>query len=78
MDLMPSSSTLERSVATLGVVAGLLVSVGPASAVVTDNKDPDRRPASTVTCLDQDLNTLTKPVPSASLGRENSIECLRR
>jgi len=74
---MPSS-TLKRSAATLGVIAGLLASAGSASAVVTDNKDPERKPASTVTCLDQDLNTLKQPVPSVSLGRENSIECLRR
>lgn len=71
-------STLKRSVATLGVVAGLLVPGASASAVVTDIKDPERMPASTVTCLDQDLNSLKKPVPSVSLGRENSIECLRR
>ncbi|MET0684087.1 MAG: hypothetical protein ABW060_02175 [Solirubrobacteraceae bacterium] len=74
---MPSS-TLKRSAATLGVIAGLLASAGSASAVVTDNTDPERKPASTVTCLDQDLNTLKQPVPSVSLGRENSIECLRR
>ena len=69
--------TLKRSVATLGVVAGLLVPAASASAVVTDNKDPERKPASTVTCLDQDLTTI-KSAPSVSLGRENSIECLRR
>jgi len=70
-------STLKRSVAGLAYMAGLLASTGSASAVVTDNKDPERKPAGTVTCLDQDLNSL-KPVPSVSLGRENSIECLRR
>jgi len=38
---MPSS-TLKRSAATLGVIAGLLASAGSASAVVTDNKDPSK------------------------------------
>ena len=54
------SSTLKRSAGTLAVMAGLLATAGSAGAatpaVVTDNKDPE--PRATVTCLDQDLNTL--------------------
>jgi hypothetical protein len=51
------SSTLKRSAAALAVTAGLLATGGTAgAAVVTDTKDPER--AASVTCLDQDLNSL--------------------
>ena len=57
MERIMFSSTLKRSAGTLAVVAGLLATAGSAGAsVVTDNKDPER--SATVTCLDQDLNTL--------------------
>ena len=55
------STTLKRSAGTLAVVAGLLAtagSAGAATSVVTDNKDPER--SATVTCLDQDLNSLKR------------------
>jgi hypothetical protein len=35
------SINLKRSLASFAVVAALLATAGPASAVVTDNKDPE-------------------------------------
>ena len=66
------------SLAILASTAGLLATAaGPADAHVTSVK------ACTVTCLDQDLNSLKfdsnemavmNAAPRTSLGRENSIE----
>jgi len=59
-------STLKRSAGTLAVMAGLLATAGSAGAatpaVGTEIKAPE--PVATVTCLDQDLNTL-KPLRPA-------------
>ena len=60
------SSTLKRSATTLAVMAGLLATAGSAGAAVptavTDIKAPE--PRATVTCLDQDLNTLKQRRPA--------------
>ena len=61
------STSIKRSVVTLGVVAGLLAAAGPASAMPIYMK------------LDGvDGVVAEEPLGTdASVGRENSIECLR-
>ena len=71
------SSTLKRSFATLGVVAGLLAAAGPAAA---DTSAPaeglqSREAARTVTMLDYMGSPVVTYAPrGVSLGRESSIE----
>ena len=61
------STTIKRSVATLGVVAGLLAAAGPAGA--SPGNDTLR---ATVTCLDQDMTTVKAPANSPSCGVSQS------
>ena len=76
-------STLRRSVATLGVVAGLLTAAVPASA---DAQTKDNHKAVVVLIGANDYGFTEgngQPISDgertqASLGRENSIECLVR
>ena len=75
------SINLKRSVATLGVVAGLLAAAGPAGAQGGGADLPLTNKAATVTMLDYEGSPLFDNTPErsdASLGRENSIECLLR
>ena len=66
-------STIRRSVATLGVVAGLLTAAAPASALGTQvGSEGVKAPGSQLMRAGDAQDT------QASLGRENSIECLVR
>ena len=84
-------STIRRSVATLGVVAGLLAAAVPASAAAPANADEqmnDNVKAVVVLIGANDYGFTEgdgQPIrdgvaqdTQASLGRENSIECLVR
>ena len=79
-------STLRRSVATLGVVAGLLTAAVQASAAGADAQTKDNHKAVVVLIGANDYGFTEgngQPISDgertqASLGRENSIECLVR
>ena len=90
-----SDSTIRRSIATLGVVAGLLAAAVPASAAGVPAERPTMTPAALGTQVGsegvkapadcgftegngQPMSDDHVQTKQASLGRENSIECLVR